>query len=107
MTRMLQSIGSSLLNTASGRPASSGILQTQLDRFQTQLADWCNCPSGKTADGKKKIAEIQGKADAVKAQLQQIEITRTRQADAAKPAATQAIHAPESSTLGNLVDVRV
>jgi hypothetical protein len=44
-------------------------MRAQLSRYEVQLADWCNCPSGKTAEGKKKIEELQQKADAAKAQL--------------------------------------
>ncbi len=102
---MLQTINASLQVGSTGKPASSGLLQNQLDRYKTQLADWCSCPGGKTPDGKKKIAEIEGKADAVKAQLQQMELARTRQAEAVKPDPLQSSRMQQDATLGSRVDV--
>ena len=76
--RMSLAIGSSLPTGAVGAPASTGILETQLSRYEIQLADWCNCPSRTTPQGKEKIAELQAKADAVKTQLKQADDARSR-----------------------------
>ena len=76
---MSQSIDSSFLVGSVATQPSTSILQTQLSRYETQLADWCNCPSGKTPAGKQKIADLQAKADAARAQLEQAETTRAQQ----------------------------
>jgi hypothetical protein len=52
-------------------------LRTQLTRYETQLADWCHCPSGETPEGKRKIADLQHKADAIRAELKQQQDART------------------------------
>ena len=39
-----------------------GVLQSQLTRYEKQLADWCACPSGKTAEGKRVIAGLETQA---------------------------------------------
>jgi len=88
-------IGSSLPIGAVGAPASTGILEVQLSRYEIQLADWCNCPSRTTPQGKEKIAELQAKADAVKARLKQADDARSRQ----KVADTQ--------TVGDSTNLRV
>ncbi|HUL83815.1 MAG TPA: hypothetical protein VL131_16825, partial [Gammaproteobacteria bacterium] len=80
---------------AVGAPASTGILEVQLSRYEIQLADWCNCPSRTTPQGKEKIAELQAKADAVKARLKQADDARSRQ----KVADTQ--------TVGDSTNLRV
>ena len=107
MTSTLNSIVASATRPAGGRPGGSGILQTQLDRYQIQLADWCNCPGGKTADGKRTIAALQQKADAVKAQIRQLEDARSRRVDPTLPAAAGARQSrdPSSSRAGSLLDV--
>lgn len=104
---MVQAIGSGSSAGVPGAGVSSGALEAQLNRYQIQLADWCNCPSGKTPEGKAKIQQIQAKADAVKAQLDRIEAAKTRQpstADAANaPPAAQS--APLPTSLGGFLDV--
>ena len=75
----LQSIDSSFVAATVVTPTSTSFLQTQLSRYETQLADWCNCPSGKTPAGKEKIADLQAKADATRAQLEQAETARSQQ----------------------------
>jgi hypothetical protein len=93
------------------RPASSGILENQLSKYQVQLADWCACPSGKTPDGKKKIAALQSKVDAIKVQLQQIQTARARRNDLQSATAANAGPGPKSgpaatlASSGGLIDV--
>jgi len=77
---MVQAIGSSVTANSGGTRASSSVLDAQLSSYQRQLADWCNCPSGKTPEGKAKIRELQDKADAVKTQLQRIAVDRPQEA---------------------------
>jgi hypothetical protein len=107
VTTTLQSIGSVTPQPGSNKPGGAGMLQTQLSRYETQLADWCNCPSGKTPEGKKKIADLQQKADIVKAQIKQIEDVRDRRGISS----TQEAGAPQppvgrvSSALGLRLDV--
>jgi hypothetical protein len=68
----MQAIGFPGVANGVGPAASSSILEAQMSRYRTQLADYCNCPRGKTPAGKEKIQELQNKVDAVKAQLEQI-----------------------------------
>lgn len=61
-----------------GAGGSTGILEARLNRYQVQLADWCNCPSGKTPEGKKIIEGLQQKADAVQERLDRIDAARSQ-----------------------------
>jgi len=90
-----------------GSSANAGILQTQLNRYQIQLADWCHCPSGTTPEGKRKIADLQSKADAAEAQLKQAEAARSQQKVTATSASSDSAPARVYSTLGSLIDVVV
>jgi len=102
---MSLAIGSSLSVASTVAPANTGILQSQLNRYQLQLADWCNCPSGKTPQGQQKIAEIQAKANAVEAQLAQSDQARSAQKIAETPTVgASAVQSPSSSS-GRLLDV--
>jgi len=103
---MLHSIDSTTLVGDILRPASTSFLETQLSRYQTQLADWCNCPSGKTPAGKQKIADLQAKAGATKAQLEQVEAARSQQKVSAT-VATAVQSGPAPSATGRLIDVVV
>jgi hypothetical protein len=107
VTMTLHSIVASATQPAGGRPGGTGILQTQLDRYAIQLADWCSCPDGKTVEGKRTITAIQQKADAVKAQIKQIEDARSRRVDSAVPAAATAQPSRDraSSPEGSRLDV--
>ena len=87
-----------------GASKSTGILQSQLSRYEVQLADWCHCPSGTTPEGKRKIADLQAKADATKAELKQVEAARSQQKIAAASATTAAAPVRVFSTLGSLID---
>jgi hypothetical protein len=83
----MQAIGVSN-NTANGvgPDASRGVLESQLSRYQIQLADWCACPSGKTPAGKEKIQDLQNKVDTVKARLDRIETVKAQRQSSAVPA---------------------
>ena len=90
---MVQAVGSSIATSGFGTGASSGVLEAQLKRYQNQLADWCNCPSGKTPAGMAKIQDLQNKADAVKAQLDRIAATQAKQ-----PSNTEQANANQASS---------
>jgi len=103
----LQSVASTSPQSGVGTPGGAGILQTQLSRYETQLADWCNCPGGKTPEGKKIITDLQQKADAARMEIKRIDDARARGKDSA-PSATGVQGAPRqslSSPLGLRLDV--
>ena len=58
---MLSAIGSSSFPNLAGSGKSTAGLEGQLAQYQVQLADWVNCPSCKTPEGKAKIAAISAK----------------------------------------------
>jgi hypothetical protein len=103
----LQSIDSSLLVGSVATPPSTTFLQTQLSRYETELADWCNCPSGKTPAGKLKIADLQAKTDAARAQLEQVETVRSQQKVAETTASTDTQSAQGPSAADRFLDVVV
>ena len=55
---------------------SSSVLNAQLAKYQVQLADWTNCPSCTTPEGKAKIAEIADKISDIKLSMQSAELSR-------------------------------
>jgi len=58
----------------------------QLAKYQSQLSDWVQCPSGKTPEGKAKIAELTDKIQSLKSQMKQAdEVQRTPPAASAPP----------------------
>lgn len=75
---MMQAIVSNYAAAGTQPATSPGVLEAQLNRYQIQLADWCNCPSGKTPEGKAIIQSLQDKADAVKAQIEKIAAAQGR-----------------------------
>ncbi len=101
----MTTLDSTPLVASIGAPTSAGILQSQLSHYQIQLADWCHCPSGTTPEGKRKIADIQAKADATQLQLKQVEAARSPQNVAATSATTDSASVRVWSTLGSLIDV--
>ena len=78
--------------------ASAGALQAQLQKCQNQLADWVDCPSGKTPQGQAKIQQIQSQTASIKAQLARIGTQKTQQPAAAT--AAPGANATASSTPG-------
>ena len=84
---------SSSLPVGLGNPdAALGAVDSQIASYEVKLADWVNCPSCKTPEGKAKIADIRSKIAGLKQQKQAIEQRRpTRQKlDAATVGATPA-----------------
>jgi len=98
---MLQAVSAASTAASTARPASSGILENQLSKYQVQLADWCACPGGKTPDGKRKIADLQNKVDAIKVQLQEIQTARAQLKNAASAPAAGASPTARSRPAGN------
>jgi hypothetical protein len=66
---MLSAIGSSAFPSPAGTGKSTAGLETQLAQYQVKLADWVNCPSCKTPEGKAKIAEISDKINEIKQRM--------------------------------------
>jgi len=58
---MLSAIGSSSLASSGYAGNSLSGLDVQLDKYKAQLANWVNCPSCKTSEGKAKIQELSDK----------------------------------------------
>lgn len=52
-----------------GVRAAPGALDGQLAKYQIELADWTNCPSCTTPEGKAKIAEISDKIKEIQQQI--------------------------------------
>ena len=100
--------------------AALGTLDAQIASYEVKLADWVNCPSCKTAEGKAKIADIRSKIAGLKQQKQAIEQRQpSKRTQFAAPAdltawaiqhrgnhATPASHSPRpTGPLGGQVDV--
>lgn len=115
---MLNTIGSPFTPTPvvsgkSSAPAlgqSPGVLEAQLAQYQIQLADWTNCPSCNTPEGKAKIKEITDQISAIKKSLQAISANKPRQnSNPASSGATGATASPapplSSGPLGSQIDV--
>ena len=67
------------------RPAN---LDGDLAKYEGQLSDWTYCASGKTPEGKVKIAQISDKISTIKAQMHQADqASAAAKAVVAKPAA--------------------
>jgi hypothetical protein len=66
---MLSAIGSSSLAGSGYSGNSLSGLDVQLDKYNVQLADWVNCPSCKTPEGKAKIQELSDKIAAIKQKI--------------------------------------
>jgi hypothetical protein len=98
---MVQAVGLSITAGTGASPprTSAGVLQSQLNRYQVQLDDWCNCPSGKTPEGKAKIRDLTDKVDALKAQLKQADATPPQGSVAPVAASSRTIS--HSNTLDN------
>lgn len=63
---MLGAIGTSTLTSTTGVGKSAAGLDAQLAQYEIKLADWVNCPSCNTAEGKAKIAELSDKVSEIK-----------------------------------------
>ena len=106
---MVQAIGSPSFGYGLGTGTSTGFLESQLNRYQAQLADWCNCPSAKTPEGKAKIQEISDKAGAVKTQLDRINAAKSRQPSGLRNTNTNSTPGASAdtaaTTIGSFLDV--
>jgi hypothetical protein len=102
---MVHSVDTTALAASGMVPASGGVLQSQLNRYEIQLADWCACPSGKTPAGKEKIADLEAKVAATRAQLQQSDAVRSQEKIAQTAATSNAPGAQGQTAGGRLLDV--
>jgi hypothetical protein len=66
---MLNAIGSNSLASPGYVGNSLSGLDAQLDKYKVQLADWVNCPSCKTPEGKAKIQELSDKIAAIEQKM--------------------------------------
>jgi len=66
---MLNAIGSSSLASPGFVGNSVSGLDVQLDKYKGQLANWVNCPSCKTPEGKAKIQELSDKIAAIEKKI--------------------------------------
>lgn len=73
---MVNAIGGSFHSVQAYGGNSSSILDAQLAKYQVQLADWTNCPSCTTPEGKAKIAEIADKISDIKLSMQSAELSK-------------------------------
>jgi hypothetical protein len=101
----LQTITSISSTALAGTAPNSGILKSQLNRYEIQLADWCHCPSGKTPEGQQKIANLQAKADAIKAQLSVADAARSQQTVAAAAPTSESQPGRADAPTGRFLDV--
>ena len=102
---MPPTLDSSLSVGGIGAATSAGILRSQLSRYEIQLADWTHCPSGATPEGKRKIADLQAKADSTQTQLKQVEAARSQQKVAPTPTVSDSTDLRVRSTVASLIDV--
>lgn len=66
---MLNAVGSSSLASPGYAVNSVSGLDVRLDKYKVQLADWVNCPSCKTPEGKAKIQELSDKIAAIEQKI--------------------------------------
>jgi hypothetical protein len=113
-TASSSTVGTNTSNSASsttGAVISNAVLESQLDKCKTQLADWVSCPSHVTAEGKAKIKEISDKISAIE---QQLKATNTAKQTNQQTATTTNITVAKSfqatvntsgQTVGSLINV--
>ena len=73
---MLNAIGSSSFQHLAGNSQANSGLEAQLAQYQVQLADWVNCPSCKTPEGKAKIAAISAKISDIEQRMKARDVAR-------------------------------
>jgi hypothetical protein len=93
------------IGAAQPRPVN---LDADLAKYEGQLSDWTFCPSGKTPEGKVKIAQLSDRVSSIKTQMHKAE--QARAAANAPAAAAPRVAAPvragaEPKALGTHVDV--
>lgn len=87
---MLSAISGSLPASGTATRQSPAVLDAQLAKYQRQLADWKNCPSCKTPEGKARIAAIEAQISDVKSRMKTSESPQTGQQDARRPVTANA-----------------
>ncbi len=92
---------SAVVSGAAAAPASAGSgLDAELAKCQGQLSDWVHCPSGKTTEGKTKIAEIESRLEGIKARI-------ARRDKAAEPATDAVGKVDDPNPAGRLAPTRI
>jgi hypothetical protein len=74
---MLGAIRSSAFPIPAGSGKSTAGLESQLAQYEVKLADWVNCPSCKTPEGKAKIAEVSDKISEIKQRMKAADATNS------------------------------
>lgn len=100
---MLGAIGTSALASTSSVSASAAGLEARLAQYEIQLADWVNCPSCKTAEGKAKIAELSDKVLEIKQRIAAADANKAklRPATPDLPASANSVEYPGESAVNN------
>lgn len=105
---MVSAINSSTPGNPFSSFQSAAGLEAQLDQYKKKLGDWVNCSSGKTPEGKTKIAEISTRISDIQKRINEATATRsnTRVPDPASPPTTDKV-TPASAwtTVGTRLDV--
>jgi len=113
--------GSSTFYSPPGVGEHRAGLEAELNRYKSQLADWCQCESSKTDAGKAKIRELTDKVNQAESRLQKVgnhtknDLEKPRQViETSTPTNTYSASAtnapgsvnPSQGTIGRLIDVR-
>jgi hypothetical protein len=98
---MLNAIVSSTYSTLADVGNSTGSLEAQVDQYKIKLADWANCPSCKTPEGKAKIADISNKIRDIQARIKKIEVTQSNSSSTALDVRTPANITMNKGTLAS------
>jgi hypothetical protein len=96
---MVTSISAVVSGAAAPASAGSG-LDAELAKCQGQLSDWVHCPSGKTPEGKTKIAEIESRLEGIKARI-------ARRDKTAEPATDAVGKVDDPNPAGRLAPTRI
>jgi len=101
---MLNAIGSSSYSRPAGTGTSIVGLEAQIGQYKIKLADWVNCPSCKTPEGKAKISDISNKISNIQARIEKITIAKL---DAPIPGVQNnaAASVSAAATVGSRLDV--
>jgi hypothetical protein len=73
---MVAAIGSSSLPSSTATASPVAGLEAQIVRYQKQLSDCVNCDSANTVQGKETIQQLSDKISAVKAKIEEINVSK-------------------------------
>lgn len=108
MTSITNANGPAILEPTRSAAYSQLGSAAELAKYKKQLAEWVDCPSGKTPIVKAKIAEISDKIHAVKVQITKAEAMRSEVSPYGKlsDAPRSATPTPRLDGLGSHLDVK-